>query len=40
VVQFFIDRARRENGRVTLAYSLTREGGVGIITMNNPPANA
>ena len=25
-------------GRV--AYSLTREGGVGIITMQNPPANA
>jgi len=23
-----------------VAYSLTREGGVGIITMNNPPANA
>ncbi len=23
-----------------MAYSLTREGGVGIITMNNPPANA
>ncbi len=25
---------------MSVAYSLTREGGIGIITMNNPPANA